>query len=64
MSKYKHYKGEVYTVLAIGRHTETGEDMTVYEGSNGEVWVIPSKMFNEYVIVDGKEFPRFTFLSY
>ena len=43
---YKHYKGNIYKVLVIGRHSETGEDMVIYQSlKNGEVWCRPKNMW-------------------
>lgn len=60
---YKHYKGNIYEVIGIAKHSETLEDMVVYkatyqpEGENW--WVRPLKMFLETVIIDGAEQKRF-----
>lgn len=44
---YEHYKGHRYKVLAVGRHSETGEEMVVYQALYGahEVWVRPLSLF-------------------
>jgi hypothetical protein len=61
---YKHYKGNVYEVIGIARHSETLEELVVYkatyqkEGEN--LWVRPRKMFEERITVDGLEINRFT----
>lgn len=61
---YKHYKGNVYELLAIARHSETLEKMAVYkatyrkEGDN--IWVRPLAMFTEALVIDGKTVNRFT----
>lgn len=60
---YKHYKGNVYEVIGIARHSETLEELVVYkatyqkEGEN--LWVRPLTMFNETIITDGVEKKRF-----
>jgi len=60
---YRHYKGNLYEVIGVARHSETLEELVVYkatyqpEGEN--LWVRPLAMFNETVLVDGKETPRF-----
>lgn len=61
--KYEHYKGKPYRVLAIARHSETLEEMVVYQQQYGEegVWVRPLGMFLETVEVDGKTVPRFRY---
>ena len=58
---YRHYKGNLYKVLVIATHSETQEDMVVYEDINfpNKTWVRPVKMFEENVIVNGESVPRF-----
>jgi hypothetical protein len=59
---YRHYKGNLYTVLGIARHSETGEELVVYRPEYGErqLWVRPRAMFLETVVVNGQAVPRFT----
>lgn len=46
--KYRHFKGGEYEVIAIGKHTETMEDMAVYRSLlDGKVWIRPLIMFQE-----------------
>ncbi|MBU0578200.1 DUF1653 domain-containing protein [Patescibacteria group bacterium] len=58
---YKHYKGGLYKVISIAKHTETGEDMVVYRSLDKErqLWVRPLEIFREKVKVEGKLIPRF-----
>ena len=53
--KYRHFKGNVITVLEIAKHTETLEEMVVYE-HDGEIWVRPLEMFLEKV--DKEKYPE------
>ena len=69
LGKYKHFKGNLYEVIGIARHSETQEELVVYKEINdvsksGEnsLWVRPKKMFLEAVEVDGKKVPRFEFV--
>ena len=61
---YKHYKGNEYRVLGIALHSETLEEMVIYQALYGEykIWVRPKKMWNELVVVNGVNKPRFMFL--
>ena len=58
---YEHYKGMRYEVVGTVRHSETLEPMTLYRALYGEhgLWVRPAAMFNETVVIDGVEQPRF-----
>ena len=63
--KYEHYKGKPYRVLAIAKHSETLEEMVVYQQLYGEegVWVRPLGMFQETVEVEGKTVLRFRYIE-
>ena len=58
---YRHYKGNLYEVIDTVRHSETLEPLTLYRALYGErgLWVRPAAMFNETVVIDGVEQPRF-----
>jgi hypothetical protein len=60
--RYRHFKGNLYEVLGVARHSETGEEMVVYRALYGELglWVRPVSMFVETVEHDGRRVPRFT----
>lgn len=60
--KYKHFKGKEYLVLNIARHSETLEEMVVYQALYGDygIWVRPLDMFIEMVEAEGKLVRRFT----
>ena len=53
---YRHFKGNVYRVLHIAKHSDTLEDMFVYQAMYGErgIWVRPLSMFEEVIERDGK----------
>jgi hypothetical protein len=59
---YRHYKGQPYRVLGTARHSETLEELVVYQALYGEygLWVRPATMFAETVEVNGNRVPRFT----
>jgi len=59
--RYRHFKGRDYEVIAIARHSETGEAMVVYRTLYGDhgMWVRPAYMWNETVERNGKTYRRF-----
>jgi hypothetical protein len=63
--RYRHYKGNEYTVLGVARHSETLEEIVVYRQEYGDrgLWVRPAAMFAESVMVSGQTVPRFRFLG-
>jgi hypothetical protein len=63
--KYQHYKGHLYELVDIARHSETLEDMVVYRQLYGEfgLWVRPAAMFFEQVEIEGQVMPRFKYLD-
>ena len=63
--RYRHYKGKEYEVFFVATHSETGEKLVVYRILYGDFshWVRPLDMFLEKVSLDGKEVPRFEFIS-
>ncbi len=62
---YRHFKGNIYRVLHMAKHSETLEDMVVYQAMYGErsIWVRPKTMFEEVIEMDGKTFRRFSPIS-
>lgn len=62
---YKHFKGHVYKVIGIAKHSETLEEQVVYVSISDEtdIWVRPATMFFDMVERDGKRFQRFEFLG-
>lgn len=63
IGKYRHFKGNMYQVLYIARHSETLEEMVVYKAlyGDGGVWVRPASMWDEEIERGGKTFRRFTY---
>lgn len=62
---YRHFKGNMYRVIGLARHSETLEEMVVYQALYGErgIWVRPASMWNETVERDGKSYKRFEYLG-
>ena len=62
---YRHFKGNLYEVIASAKHSETLEELVVYRALYGEhgVWVRPVSMWNETVERDGKTYQRFTYIE-
>ena len=63
--RYRHYKGNEYTVLGVARHSETLEELVVYRQEYGDhgLWVRPAAMFAETVTVNGMSVPRFLYVA-
>ena len=61
---YKHFKGNIYEVIAIAKDHETLNLLVIYkatyqtEGTN--LWVRPLTMFIEDVLIEGVKTKRFT----
>lgn len=43
-SKWQHFKGDIMTVREIAKHSETLEEMVIYEHKN-ELWARPISSF-------------------
>lgn len=64
MSKfYKHYKNKPYKYVGVVRHSETLEEMVLYEtrypNDLGKLWVRPKEMFHEDIELNGIRRARF-----
>lgn len=64
---YRHYKGKDYKVHGTARHSETLEELVVYEtlyhNDLGKLWVRPLTMFTGQVEVHGQQVPRFAYMG-
>ena len=59
--RYRHFKGKEYEVLHTAKHSETLEQMVVYQALYGDcgIWVRPASMWDETVEFNGKQIRRF-----
>lgn len=64
---YRHYKGKQYRVHGVVKHSETLEDMVLYEAlyenDLGKMWVRPKTMFLEKNDRNGEWVDRFEFIE-
>ena len=63
--KYRHYKDKEYRVLHLATHSETGEQLVIYQALYGEmgIWARPLDMFLETVEVNGDTVFRFSYVE-
>ncbi len=66
---YEHYKNSnhKYRVVGVAKHSETLEDLVVYEAlyenESAKLWVRPIELFLGEVEVNGTMVPRFKYLD-
>ena len=62
---YRHYKGNLYRLLYIARHSETLEEMVIYQDVNcpEKIWARPASMWEETVEAGGERVFRFQYLG-
>lgn len=64
---YKHHKGKYYQVLGVCKHSETMEDLVLYEAlyenDASKLWVRPISMFLENIEVNGERVARFQYVG-
>jgi hypothetical protein len=68
IGKYQHYRTKnFYRVIGVAKHSETLEDLVVYEclyeNPTSKIWARPLEMFLEDVEVNGEMVPRFKFIE-
>lgn len=58
---YRHFKGNEYRLIGVARHSETLEEMVVYQALYGDrgIWVRPAHMWNETITRGDYHGPRF-----
>jgi len=62
---YRHFRGNLYKLLHIAKHSETLKPMVVYRAlcGDGGIWVRPLEMWDEEVEIDGRKVRRFEFIK-
>ena len=68
--RYRHYNSKDYQVIGIGRHSETLEEMVVYQAlydskefGDQALWVRPKELFLKPTIIEGKETEHFKYIN-
>lgn len=64
---YKHFKGGMYRVIGVAKHSETLEDLVIYEAlydnPESKFWVRPLENFLGEAELDGKKISRFEYIG-
>lgn len=60
---YQHFKGNYYKVIDVAKHSETEEELVVYQALYDEkkLWLRPVSMFEEIIEREGETVKRFKF---
>jgi cyclomaltodextrinase / maltogenic alpha-amylase / neopullulanase len=63
--RYRHYKGKVYKVIGIAKHSDTLEQMVVFRAVEDErqLWCQPLEEFKGKVRHEGSMVPMFEYLG-
>ena len=62
---YRHFKGMLYQVVGLAKHSETLDPLVIYQALYGDygLWVRPAGMFLEQVMHNNQQVSRFEFLD-
>ncbi len=66
---YQHFKGEKYKIIGIAKHSETLQDLVIYQAQYGkkQIWARPINNFLEKINVGTGHcpvlIPRFKFIK-
>jgi len=70
LGKYQHFKGNYYQVLHLAKHSETQENLVIYQplytderGNDLGIWARPLAMFDETIEREGKVVKRFSYIG-
>jgi hypothetical protein len=63
--RYRHYKGKIYKVIGIAKHSDTLEQMVVFRSVEDErqLWCQPLEEFKGKVRHEGAMVPMFEYLG-
>lgn len=65
IGKYQHYNGSQYKVLGVGFHSETLDELVIYQSlKDNTIWMRPLALFTgNYINPPGNEEKRFIFIK-